>query len=43
MIVLGWIVACIAFVVWSSGHLDTVLRYIKRKARDLVYWVKGAT
>jgi hypothetical protein len=41
LVLVLWILACILFVVWSSGKLDVVWRFVTRKACDLIVWAKG--
>ena len=39
--IIVWLAICIVFVVWASGNVDPILRFIERKASALKYWVKG--
>lgn len=37
----GWILLCIVFLVWSTGNLDAVLRRTRRETGGFLYWLKG--
>ena len=37
---LAWILICIAFVVWSAGKIDDVLRWIKHKKDSSQHWLR---
>ena len=40
LLVLAWIIACIVWVVWSSGNLERVLRWHKEKKASLLSWLR---
>lgn len=40
LLLLAWIIACIVWVVWSSGNLDHVLRWLKEKKANFLCWLR---
>jgi len=40
LLLLAWIIACIVWIVWSSGELPAVLLWLKEKRANFLYWLR---